>query len=108
MGNEIKFVANSLQILKFEISSLTTAPLDQTNIDSVSWRMARYGTSHTVLEKTRLNDITVEGNIVTVVVNGEDTIALSGLFRHQLTIIDTDSNNYVIDQGKIIILPYIQ
>ena len=108
MANEVKFIANSLQILNFEISSLTTQPLNQETISSVIWRMSRYGTSTTILEKTMLDAITIEGNIITVKLDGVDTINLYGLFNQQLTIIDTDGNNYVIEEKRVIILPYIQ
>ena len=106
--SEVKFIANSLQILNFEISSLTTKPLSESTIYSVMWRMARYGTRKVVIQKTNENGITISGNIITVIVNGIDTIDLHGLFNQQLTIVDTDGNNYVIEEERIIILPYIQ
>lgn len=108
MANDVKFIANSLQILKFEISSLTTAPLSESTISSVLWRMSRYGTSDIIVEKTTLDNVTVSENLITVVLDGNDTIDLHGLFNHQLTIIDVDGNNYVVDEGKILIIPYIQ
>ena len=106
--SEIKFTANSLQILKFEISSLTSVPLDQETISTVTWRMSKFGTYDAVLEKTTLDGITVSGSTITVILNGEDTINLHGIFRHQLTIVDVDLNRYVIDEGKITIGRYIQ
>jgi hypothetical protein len=106
--SEIKFTANSLQILKFEISSLTSVPLNQETISTVTWRMGKFGTYDVVLEKTTLDDVTVNGTTITVVLNGEDTINLYGLFRHQLTIVDINSNSYVIDEGNITIGRYIQ
>ena len=106
--SEIKFIANSLQILKFEISSLTSVPLNQETISTVTWRMSRFGTYDVVLEKTTLDGIAISGSTITVILNGEDTINLHGIFRHQLTIVDVDLNRYVIDEGKITIGQYIQ
>ena len=64
--SEVKFIANSLQILNFEISSLTTQPLNQETISTVTWRMSKLGTYDVVLEKTTLDDVTVNGTTITV------------------------------------------
>ena len=108
MVNRIEFVANSVQIMTFEISSITGTPLTSANISSISWRMARYGTYDKILEKTMSDGITIVDNIVTVVLSNENTTSLSGLFAHQLTIVDNSANIYVVDEGQILIIPYIQ
>ena len=108
MANRIKFVANSVQIMTFEISNLTGTPLTSENVSSISWRMARYGTYEKILERTMIDGVTIVGNIVTVVLSEENTASLSGLFIHQLTIVDDLGNTYVVDEGQILIIPYVQ
>ena len=108
MANRIKFVAGSVQIFNFEISSLTGSPLTSANISSISWRMARYGTYDKILEKTMADGITIVDNIITVVLNETDTNYLDGFFTHQLIIVDSLSNSYKQDEGQIVIIPCIQ
>ena len=77
MANRIEFVANSVQIMTFEISNLTGTPLTSENISSISWRMARYGTYDKILERTMLDGITVVGNVVTVVLRDRKSTRLN-------------------------------
>jgi hypothetical protein len=114
--NDFSFVGNSEQTLVYELYDSNSLPLSGIIIKKILWRLARYGESYPVLEKSMIvndggqtiyNGIKFENNLVTVDIHHSDTTDLSGKFTYQLTNVDAGDNYFIPSEGLGLIRKYI-
>lgn len=105
---EFGIVSGSSAILEFDLQDLYGNALENVSLTKATWRMAKYGEYDTLVEKTTSSGISILGNVIQVTLNQADTENRNGLFHHQLILVDKNSKQFVISQGKIIITRMIK
>jgi len=91
-----------------EISGLA----DLSAFTSITWALSKSDHGSAVLSKTAgAAEITVVGDpldgVVNVVLLPEDTLTKSGVFRHEMQLVDGDGKTHTVLVGKFTILPTI-
>lgn len=105
---EFSLIAGSFTVLEFNLKDIYGKDLDNVALDSVKWRMAKYGDFETIIEKNTSNGIDIIENVIVVKLDSSDTQDCSGLFHHQLILNDIIGNQFAINEGKIIITKMIK
>jgi hypothetical protein len=106
-GENIRFTANTNQIIQYELYDENDSPLTSLLVNSIELRMARYGETTNLIVKNMNNGISLDGNIVTVNINPTDTMTLQGNFTNQLVITDIGGQEFKCE-GENFISRYIQ
>lgn len=110
-NSDFGMIEGSQQTITLDLYTILGEEFKNVAIESVEWRMSRYGETECLASKTSTdspNEVKYEENVITITLLPSDTMNLFGKFTHQIIIRDIHSSIFVADLGKISIKPLIK
>lgn len=110
-NSDFGMIEASQQTITLDLYTILGEEFKNVAIESVEWRMSRYGETECLASKTSADspdEIKYEENVITITLLPSDTMNLFGKFTHQIIIRDIHSSIFVADLGKISIKPLIK
>lgn len=107
--NDFGMVEGCQQVFSIDLYNIFGEEYKDVIIDSVEWRMSRYGEIQALITKKSVDgSIIFSENTIKVLITSEDTKGFHGKFTHQVSIKDNSGELFIADLGKISIKPQIK
>lgn len=106
MATDAQIIQGESKVFRYNVTDASGTAVIVTGA-TCTWELSRYPGETAILTKTTADHITASGSTIDVELEPADTLALDGLYSHELTIADIAGNTTKV-QGTLLVSTEIQ